>query len=176
MTSYTFSVGDNFTDSAHITTVTTAISSAYPTFTTLDIINQNSININFSGPLTDSDAIGLYNLVCSYDVNLGSQFKFIPINMTTINKYFTLITSIKMPILPINITINSYINKSGSYDIKLYNVTQRNIVATGTFTNVDNVENILTISNVPQTRDIIELHAKVSGSETLNIYSVTFYY
>lgn len=67
-----------------------------------------------------------------------------------------------------------------SYDVRVYNVTEDKTLATKNLTNTDKAINSMgTISNLPTTTSIIEIHAKRNGGDENSlvwVYDVAFEY
>ncbi len=101
---------------------------------------NNSLNIM----IMRSTKLNEYELICSFILNEKVNFNINSISFTS-----RLSGSIM------------------SYDIRLYDSTNNNILASGNYTNSDlQLNSINSLSNVPTSQAVLEIHAKKNGGES----------
>ena len=76
------------------------------------------------------------------------------------------------------IKLLGFIKNGGSFDVRVVDVTHNQIIASGSFNN-NNIEvlDLGTISNIPTSTSLFEVHVKVNDAKyKVNIQKVMFYY
>lgn len=149
------------------------------------IVDSGSLNITFENVLSSGDANTLNNLVSAANQiqQLGNSqlvFSCSQSNVTSTN-YVVQMTMIFPGTNYIsnitNIQVVSYMNKGTSYTIRLFDVLNDTIIASGTFTNTTTTINDLTnINNLPNTQSIFELQCKVDSNTSASVKNLTIFY
>lgn len=76
-----------------------------------------------------------------------------------------------------NIKITGYLASGTSYQVRIYDVTNAKVIASGSFTNANITINSLTgVANIPSNESIFELQCKVTGTSVAYINSLTIFY
>lgn len=184
--SYTFSLSSNFNGNLFAHQLYTNIDNSVSITKNIVGIDTNGDNviITFDQELSGSEVTTLNNLVSSYTYvplnryridNMNPSYSVIGLTFTNINTSFYFDIENMTEILCVKVLGNI---TSNSYQVRLYDITNSKLMATGTFTNTTPVMNNLgTISNIPTTSSLLEVHVKSSSLlSTVTINKVIIYY
>lgn len=148
-------------------------------------MGEDEIKVIFESVLSEGEEIILNNLVSEHvPVLIGSKIANIHIhNQETTTSIYEVKTSFSFPGTiywrnPSHIQVISVMDTGGtSYDVKIYNVTNNNQIA---ITNLNNTEEMIndlgTLSNLPESPAIFEVHAKVNGNTVALIKNIHIYH
>lgn len=77
----------------------------------------------------------------------------------------------------LNIYIISYMDSGTSYQVRLYDVTNSNVIASGSFTNTVTATNALTgITNIPSGGAMFDVQCAVTGATTAHVSAISLYF
>lgn len=172
MSKFSFSVSSGFATLNNISVLNNSITNNISV--PLQTINPygDAIEIIFTDDLNDEQKVTLNNLVTSWDNNTHvtyNQIVSIPIRTTDVNTtykryaaYSYLGSSVVGEIK--KVTIMAYMDNLTNYCVRLYDATNSKIMVESVFTNkTEDIMDLGPITNIPQTKAIIEIHLKKSG-------------
>ena len=155
----------------------------------LEYINVNTsgdlVEIVFAASLSGPQEITLDGLVAAHDGSptIVLKSRTIAINTETKLEYYHKINtfffsgSLKEDIRSISVIANIK-NDTNSYDVRIYDKTNKQVIASANFTNVESELNDLgTLSNIPTGESIFELQVKSNKKNQIIVVSeLVIYY
>jgi len=178
MNIFSFSITANFYNTINLDNFNLRMSHIYPElYNIVDNINVNDdiITIIFQIELNDIEQNKLYTFINEYDPKYNFNNKILLINKSTNLKYYYKLTSFLIKkkheekIFYIKLLSNMEPSNTG-YKVKLFNLTNNNIIYENEFINSMEQINVLRdFINLPDNESIIELHVK-SNLENKNVY------
>jgi len=193
MTEYTYtkSIASDFSDVFHSTNLQNEIlSQGFPkSLLRIDRIGDN-VDIVFNEQLESNDELILHNTIVPthmsttqtiYNNVISIPLKRNEIKSTTYNRIGTYTyLGTGMCDKPISIKAIGHMDiDTTNYSIRVYDTTNHNIIAEGTFTNTDEaIIDLGQISNLPVEEALIEISARITASKKNKAYleNVNFYF
>lgn len=188
MSKFSFSVSNGFATLGNISILSNSITNNIPV--ELQTINPygDAIEIIFTSDLNDQQKVTLNNIVSNWDnVTAITYSKIVPINVhahgidSTVHKRYGVYPYLGSDLLGDikKICISSYGTTTDGYCIRIFDITNNNIIAESECYNIiEDIIDLGPISNIPKTPALLEIQIKKLGTNRQNtIYSdiIVFY-
>lgn len=180
--SYTYSKTSDFSgtlDAYQLQTEIIAESSITPAIQSVNI-DGDVVTIIFASALSESEQTTLATVISNHVVaaryrrSMNIPIAMVATTSTIYNavKIFEYGGSIRMPL--VNLKVISEMDEGGtSYDVRICDVPNNTVICSANFTNESlAINNMGTISNLPLTETIFEVHIKVNGTTNAIIHEV----
>ncbi len=192
MSRFSFSVSKGFATSENITELTAQITQANFSASVVFINpygDGDAVDILFDGTLNANESLSLHNIVTSWDTGFKIQYEPLgtiliqtkSITNTTYKRYgsFGYLGTDQLKEI-VKITAIAYKDPTASqYCIRIFDLTNGNIVSEGIFdNNEENIVDLGPVNNLPSSPSVFEVQSKKLGgnsSDKAYIEVVTFY-
>ena len=129
---------------------------------------EDVVDITFESSLDPGDKTILDGIVAAHEPDPPSAREYVKLSVngtcsqTEYELLYVFAINDKYPITINDIGITSKMTGDiSSYDVRVYDVTNDNIIASANFTNTDfELQSLGTISNAPTTEELLEIHVK----------------
>jgi hypothetical protein len=187
MTTYNKSLSTDFNGNLNISQLLNEINESSISPTCLTVFNLNNIvAIKFNSSLSSEEQSTLNSIISSHSPNahIGNTITNIGMSNTRIDSTtYTTLTSFDFPGLNIwsdvsNIKIISLMEAGGdSYDVRIYDVTNNNLICSKTLNNeYECISDLGSLSNLPSDESIFEIQAKINNNTIAHIKNISIYH
>jgi len=187
MASYTYSKVTNFGGNLKEDQLRDEINNDGGITPTCTFINTDGdvVTINFSVSLSTGEETTINSIISAHTpiVIYKSQSSYSFSSGSIIDTIYSSILTFIYPgsnqITDLGIiNVTSYMDSGGtSYQIRLFDVTNTNVLASGSFTNTTiNINSLTSIANIPTDQAVCEVQIKVTGSTVAYASSLTLVY
>ena len=175
MSHYTFTVSPATLSNKNLSELNTKISQKINVpINTVNSNGNSKVNVDFNDELSNSERIKLHKVLLSWDTESTNIYeKIIPvylngngINTSSYLRYGVYgYSGTNLTLSFKKISIVAYMdNTVTDYSVRIFNMTNSNIIAEATFTNTtEQILDMGSLSNIPSNPSILEIHLKRNG-------------